>query len=154
MTPEKLHLALNHIPLIGMGFAIIPLLFGLISKSRPALLSGFMIATVAGWATPFIMGAGEQAYERYKHGEIRKQLDPGAVAALEIHEEIGHSWSKLLYTTAVVASIGLVAAIYQPRSCKPLAWLLLLMCIASVIAAVQIADSGGKIRRPDFRQLK
>ena len=152
MTPEKLHLALNHLPLLGFTFALIPLLYGLFARNQTALLLGFIIATIGGWATPFIMGTGEAAYERYKSGEVRQHLDAAAIEALERHEEIGHKGSKLLYATAVISTIGLVVSIYRPRhSSRSLAWLLVFMCLVSVTLAIWIADSGGKIRRPDFR---
>lgn len=154
MTPEKLHLALNHLPLLGFAFAIIPLFLGLIAKNRTALMSGFIIATIGGWATPLIMNTGEKAYERYKTGEVREYLDPAAIQVLEHHEEIGHKWSKLLYATAVVATVGLIASIFQPRRSKIVAWILLVMCIVSAIGAIRVADSGGQIRRPDFRPKK
>lgn len=151
MTPEHLHLALNHLPFLGAAFAIIPLLYGLVSKSRPALLAGLTIGAIAGWATPFVMATGEAAYERYEEGPIAKFLDPGAEHYLEIHEERAHAWSKVMYASALVATLGLFAAAYRERWATPSAIAALIFSVASVLSGVWIAESGGKIRRPDFR---
>ncbi len=42
-TPEHLHVALNHVALIGFAVAIIPLLVALMRKDRGALLSALLI---------------------------------------------------------------------------------------------------------------
>ncbi len=151
MPPEKLHLALNHLPLIGLAFALIPLLVGLIWKSRPALISGLLVATIAGWATPFIMSTGEAAYERYEDGPPRVHLDSEVEDWLHLHEERAHTWSKLLYGTAVVATGTLLLAFFKYPLARKVSWLVCLLCLSSVGASVWIADSGGAIRRVDFR---
>jgi hypothetical protein len=85
-TPEHLHLALNHLPFLGAGFAIIPLAIGFITKNKNAVLSGLLIAALSGWLTPIVMETGESAYERYEKGPIAQFLDPQAEQFLETHE--------------------------------------------------------------------
>lgn len=154
MSPEKLHLALNHLPLVGLAFALLPLLIGLFAKSKEALISGLLIATLAGWATPLIMETGEEAYERYEDGPPRAYLDADVEDWLHLHEERAHTWSKLLYATAATASIALLLAFFHLPLSRKLSWLVVLLCLSSVAASVFIADSGGTIRRVDFREGK
>ena len=71
MRPEYVHLFLNHIPIIGLAFAVIHLLLGLIKNNSTTLLAGLLIAVLSGWTTPFVMDSGEHAYERYKQGSSR-----------------------------------------------------------------------------------
>ena len=151
MTPEKIHLALNHIPLIGLAFAIIPLLIGLIGKNRTTLISGLLIATLAGWATPFILWSGEEAYERYEYGEPKAYLDENFEDWLHVHEERAEQWSILLYATAVVATVSLILAFVRYALAVKVAWITCILCLASVGASAWIADSGGTIRRVEFR---
>ncbi|MGA0334305.1 MAG: hypothetical protein ACO3NW_10155 [Kiritimatiellia bacterium] len=42
MTPEHLHLALNHLPLLGAALSLIPILIGLLTRNRMTLLSGLL----------------------------------------------------------------------------------------------------------------
>ncbi len=43
MTPEHLHAVLNHLPLLGVASACIPLLYGLIRKNNEGgILAGLM----------------------------------------------------------------------------------------------------------------
>ena len=77
MTPEHLHLVVNHIPVLGAAFALIPILTGLIARNRACLICGLVMAMVAGWTTPIVMGSGEEAYKRYEHGAPAAYLDAG-----------------------------------------------------------------------------
>lgn len=151
VTPEHLHVALNHLPFLGGGLAVIPLLFGIITKSRPAMLAGLTLAAVAGWSTPLVMATGEAAYERYEKGPVARFLDPGAETYLEQHEARAHTWSKVMYASAVAATVGLLLSGYRERWSRPAAGISLVFCVASLLAGVWIAEAGGKIRRPDFR---
>jgi hypothetical protein len=151
MTPEHLHLVVNHIPVLGAAFALIPLLTGLILRNRACLICGLVMAMVAGWTTPLVMGTGEEAYERYEHGAPAAYLDAEAEKYLHIHEERAETWSKLLYLAAVIATAALLANLRKWSYAKPLAQLTVLFCLISILAGAWIAQSGGKIRRPDFR---
>jgi len=41
-TPAHLHLALNHVPIIGLAVAFLPALIGILFHSRGALASGLV----------------------------------------------------------------------------------------------------------------
>lgn len=152
MTPEKLHLALNHFVFLFPLAALIPLIVGLIRKNREALIAGLAIAFIGSLFTGAVMGTGEEAYERYEDGPIAAYLDPGAEAALEHHEEVGHTWSKVMYALLAVSLAALIIA-WAKRAWLPYAGIATaVFCVASVAAGIYIADSGGKIRRPDFRE--
>lgn len=151
MNPEKIHLAINHLPLVGLGFATVPLLIGLLTKGRAALLSGLIIAVLAGWSTALVMETGEEAYERYEEGPPRAYLDDEVETWLHIHEERAETWAKLLYLTAGLATLTLILLLAVPKYAWAAAWLTLVLCLASVGASIWIADSGGDIRRVDFR---
>lgn len=151
MTPEHIHLATNHIPVLGAGFAILPLLWGLLRRNRGLLLCGLVMAAVSGWVTPVVMSTGESAYERYEHGAVSDQLDPDVAPYLHAHEERAHTWSKVMYITAVLATAGLVASGWRRDVTRWLSGAVVVSCVVSVGAGVWIAESGGTIRRPDFR---
>lgn len=151
VTPEKLHLALNHFVFLLPLAALLPLIVGLATRSRAALLSGAGIALLGSLMTGVVMGTGEEAYERYKEGPIAGYLDSGAPEELEHHEELAHDLSKVLYLLAVVSFTTLAIGFFKRAWLRPASFALLGLCIVSVVVGVAIADSGGKIRRPDFR---
>ena len=151
LTPEHLHLALNHIPFLGAGFALIPLLFGLFLRNRSTVIAGLVIAVVSGWVTPLVMESGESAYKRYKKGPVAAYLDPQAKEYLEVHEHRAEDWAKILYANAVITTLGLIALLWKPRWIRRTALLASLSCLAALLAGIWIAESGGLIRRPDFR---
>ncbi len=151
MTPEKLHLAINHIPIVGLACALVPLLIGLVWKHKLTLLAGLLIAAICAGSIPLVMDSGERAYERYKNGPINEYLDPDGIAALEAHYERAETWSKVTYITALLAVIGLVLLVWRPHLVRWAAVAVLIGCLISVVAGIWIADVGGKIRRPDFR---
>jgi hypothetical protein len=151
ITSEHLHLALNHLPFLGAAFAIIPLLIGLFKHQRTTVFAGLIIAIISGWATPFVMNTGESAYERYEEGPIASYLDPQAEEYLEVHEHRAEAWSKVMYASAVICSLGIIVLIWRPRVIVPVASLAALSCVASLGSGIWIAESGSTIRRPDFR---
>lgn len=152
MEPEQLHVALNHICFLGLGFAVIPLLIGIFSRSRPALVAGLLMAALSGWSVVLVMDTGEEAYERYedapKHGIA---LDRDYEKWMEAHEENAESLSVVMYITAGVATLALLLCIVHAGGAYVLSWLVVILSLASLGAGIVIASSGGKIRRPDFR---
>jgi membrane protease YdiL (CAAX protease family) len=41
-TPAHLHLAINHVPIIGLAVGCLPILIGILFKGRSALASGLL----------------------------------------------------------------------------------------------------------------
>jgi hypothetical protein len=150
-TPEHLHLALNHLPFLGAGFAIIPLAIGFVTKNKNVVFAGLLIAVLSGWVTPIVMETGESAYERYEKGPIAKFLDPQAEQFLEIHEHRAEAWSKAMYANAVISTLCLGLLLWKPGCARSLAATATVFCLVSLFSGIWIAESGGHIRRPDFR---
>ena len=74
-TPEHLHLALNHIPFLGAGFALIPLFICFLAIQRSKIVAGLPIAFASSWMTPLVMETGESAYERYEKALVDSFLN-------------------------------------------------------------------------------
>ena len=151
MHAEHLHLALNHLPFLGAGFALIPLLIGAATRSRATVIAGLLVAALAGWTTPLVMATGEGAYDRYEKGPVARYLDPQAEHYLEIHEERAEAWVAVFYGMAVLATAGMVLVAKRPQWVSSVGYALAVVCALAVGAGIWIAESGGKIRRPDFR---
>ncbi|MEO0452689.1 MAG: hypothetical protein AAFY98_00960 [Verrucomicrobiota bacterium] len=154
MLPEKIHVALNHLPLIGFALALIPLLWGVVSKHLKLTQCGILLVIVSGVSTGLIMGSGEEAGERYRDDPDAFSLDSAAREVIEEHDEIAHQGSKLFYATTGLGVVAFALTFFKPVWYRYSTGVMILLCISSIILAVIIADSGGKIRRPDFREEK
>ena len=150
-TPEHLHLALNHIPFLGAGLALIPLFIGFLAGQRSTIVAGLLIVAASGWMTPLVMETGESAYERYEKGPVASFLDARAETALEQHEHRAEAWAPVLYVSTIVSTIALALIFWKERWKRFLAFVCAAFCTASLLAGIWIANSGGLIRRPDFR---
>jgi hypothetical protein len=151
MTQEHLHIAINHLPFLVVGIAVIPIIVGIALRSKATLITGLAIATIFGWVTPIVMSTGEEAYERYEEGSIRSFLDPNVEEALESHEERAEGWSKVMYLSAIVSTLALGISIWRFPVGRYVSIAAALFCLAALGSGMWIAESGGKIRRPDFR---
>lgn len=152
ISSEHLHLALNHLPFLGAGFALVPLVVGFMTKSRAAVIAGLLIAVSSGWMIPLVMETGEGAYERLEKGTVGQLLDPQAEQFMELHEHRAEAWSVVLYANAVVSTLCLGLVFWKTDRLKVAATTSAGCCLAALVAGIWIAESGGKIRRPDFRE--
>ena len=151
LSPEHLHLAINHLPFLGSGLALVPLLVGILRRHRPTLLTALALVAVCGWTTPLVMETGESAYHRYESGPARPHLDPQAASVMEIHEEHAETAAALFYLSALTSSLALGLNFKPLPGARLSAWAAAAAAFLALGAGVWVADSGGQIRRPDFR---
>ena len=151
MTPEHMHLAVNHIPAIGVACALLPILVGVVLSNKTSLIVGLVLAAVCGWTTTIVMETGEDAYERYEEGPVKPFLDQNVEKFLEIHEERAEIWSKVMYAAAILATISLALTLWRFDIGRWASILVILTSLSSIGAGIWIAESGGKIRRVDLR---
>ncbi len=150
-TPEHLHVALNHVALIGLAVAIIPLMIGLIRKDRGALLSGLLIVLICGLSIPVVTETGDGASARLLTGDAGVQLDGVSMAFLKEHEERADVAAVFVYIATALAAAGLLAMRIKPRHQYKLAAVVLTGCIICTALLVWTAEAGGQIRHPEFR---
>ena len=151
MTQEHLHIALNHLSFLGSGIATIPIIVGIVLRSKATLITGLTIAAIFGWITPIVMSTGEAASERYEEGPVRVFLDSNVKQALEAHEDRAEVWSKVMYLSAIVSPMALGISLWRFSMGRYVSIAAALLGLAALGSGIWIAESGGKIRRPDFR---
>jgi hypothetical protein len=150
-TPEHLHVALNHIALIGFPVAIIPLAIALIRKDRGALLSALLIVFLCGLSIPIVMETGDGAEERLETGEAGVQIDSTAISFLHEHEERADVAATFVYILTGLAAAGLLTMRIKPQHQYKLAVVVLAGCVICTTLLVWTAEAGGQIRHPEFR---
>ena len=152
MKPEHIHLLINHIPIHGLIFSTLFLIVALVLRNR--LLTGVAIAitTVAAISVPFVMASGEAAFDRYQHeAELHKLIGEDGLAMAKIHYEHAEAGSKATYLLIVSGIVGLCIWKFRPTWLIRVGWVMAVLCAVALVLNAWIASSGGKIRRPDFR---
>lgn len=150
-TPEHLHVALNHVALIGFPVAVIPLLIGLIRKDRGALLSGLLIVLICALSIPVVMETGDGAAGRLLSAAVGVPLDNASAACLKEHEERADTAAAFGYLAAAFSAVSLLIMRFAPAYQYKAAALVLADCILCTALLVWTAEAGGQIRHPEFR---
>ena len=149
LTPEHIHLSINHIPLIGLPLACIPLLCAVIRRDRGVLFVGLLMALLCSASLPFITWTGDKAAGRL--GDAPNLLDAQGKEWAVTHSQRADTAEVVVYITLGASLLGLLAMWKFPRLERPLGGVVLLLCVASTAVLVWVADAGGKIHHPEFR---
>jgi len=152
-TPAHLHLALNHVPIIGLTVASLPLLIGIIFHSRGALASGLLAVICCAGAMPVIMETGEGARDAFFDGSAQPDLDKGGYDSLKQHAGRAKATAPVVYAAGILALVALLALTKFPRQAAWIGWAVLVGNLLSVALSVWTAEAGGRIRHAEFRPV-
>lgn len=148
MDPVRVHLVLNHLPVIGSGLALLALLFGIVRANLTVIRTALALAVVALAAVPVVSWSGEEAEEVV---EDAAWLDADGAEWLDEHEERGEAAIATLLSALVVCVIALAIGAWRES------WLRVAAIVAAVSLAIGLgnglwaAASGGKIRHSEIR---
>ena len=145
MNWAHIHLILNHIPLIGVGFTILLFIIALIRNSKELTnVSLLFTIIVALWAIPAYL-TGEPAEE------IVEDLPGISENLIEEHEE---SAEKAFVILEIVGALALITLILKMYSQKLGRWLIYITLIGLIVGGGMIswtANLGGRINHPEVR---
>lgn len=145
MNPAHLHLMLNHIPLVGIGFVILLLIIALFMRSKQLInISLIFVILVALWAIPAYL-TGEAAEE------IVEGLPGISEQLIEAHEESAELAFIFIEAVGALALITLVARRFYKKLGNALTILTLLGLIVGGGLIAWTANQGGKINHPEIR---
>lgn len=150
-TPAHLHLAINHVPIIGLAVATLPLLIGILFRSRGALASGLLAVVLCVGTLPAIMETGEAAQESFVDGSIEPGMDQAGKAAFREHSGRARFTAPVVYAAGLLAVIALAALIKFPREAAIVGLAVLIGVALSISLSVWTAEAGGRIRHAEFR---
>ena len=150
-TPAHLHLALNHVPIIGLAVACLPVLVGILFHSRGALVSGLLAVLLCAGTTPVIMETGEAAREAFVDGSVQPAPDDAGNAAFHQHAGRARATAPVVYAAGILALVALLAVIRYPRQAAWIGGAVLAGCLLSIALSVWTAEAGGRIRHEEFR---
>jgi hypothetical protein len=146
MNGAHLHLILNHAPVVGLAFATLALLYGVIVKDAGARRLALLVTFVAGLAAvpAFLTGEGAE--------DVVKSLPDVAKATIEEHEKAADFALAAGLVTAVVAlgALALPKMTKRPTLAGKLfvATLVVTLWADSVLA--RTAYLGGQVRHTEI----
>ncbi len=144
--PEYIHVAINHLPLIGLPVATLALAAGLISRSRAATLIGFALVALLALSAWPVYYFGDEGYDR-----VMSMADDDGSAFLKHHKELAERWEFLYYVTAGAAAAGFLSSLKWPKFLRWTSALTLLLAIGCLVTGIFIARPGGEVRHREFR---
>jgi hypothetical protein len=153
-TPAHLHLAINHVPIIGLSVACLPVLLGILFHSRGALAAGLVAVILCVGTLPAIMETGEAAQESFADGSIDPGMDAAGKAAFREHSGRAKFTAPVIYAAGILALVALLVLVKLPRQAAWISWAVLLGSGLSIGLSIWTAEAGGRIRHTEFRSIK
>ena len=146
MNSAHLHLMFTHLPVVGLGFAIVTSLFALCWKSddlKKYSLWAYIILGI-GAVLAYITGDGS--------AEIIKTY-PGITEELtEPHEEVAAWFLTGILIMSAIATAGLYYVRLGKVKLQKINVAILIIAVLLSILAIQTAITGGKIRHTEIEQ--
>lgn len=144
MNAAHLHLAINHLPVVGSLFALILVVMAMLRKNAALTkLSLEAIVFVALLTLPVYL-TGEPAEEQVEH------LSGTATSIIEAHE----SSANLATTAAAVLGVFALGNLIGFRKREIPRWVLVICLALSLLSTglmAYTANLGGQIRHPEIR---
>jgi uncharacterized membrane protein len=142
MNAAWAHLVLNHVPILGVAFALPLLAVALFRRNETLLRAGWVALVVVALVAGPVYLAGEGAEE------IVEDLPGVSHDAIEAHEEIA---LFALIGAVTLGVVSLAARVLSRRGPAPewlrIGSLVLALVVAGIMTAT--ADKGGRIRHPE-----
>lgn len=145
MTAAHFHLALNHIPLLGILFGALLLAYGLWRGSSDVQQASLGLLAVAGLSIIAVYLTGEPAEE------IVEGLAGVSHDAIEAHEALGTYALVAGLLTGFASIITLVRGTIRGRLNRGSVVLTLVVALAATGLIGYTANLGGKISHPELR---
>lgn len=143
MNGAHLHLILNHIPLVGLGFGFLLLCYALLRGEKDTRNAGLLVIIAAGLiAVPtFLTGDPAEDVVRGIAGISRESIHH--------HERI----AQLALISSLAAALAAAAEWFTSSRKSWMIWVVLLVTLASLIFMGYAANLGGQIRHSELSGL-
>ncbi|MFH1010645.1 MAG: hypothetical protein V1784_05360 [bacterium] len=144
MSPAHIHLMLNHVPVIGLLFAMLLLVYGLARKSTEVARASFLMYVLVALATIAVYFSGRGAED------IVENLPEVSEAMMAMHEDAALVSLTAILIVGVAALAGFIFVRSKPISRK-LAVLVLVLSLLAGLSVGYTGSLGGKIHHPELR---
>ncbi|MEQ8245757.1 hypothetical protein [Fulvivirga sp.] len=145
MNDAHFHLAINHLPIVGLLIGILTLLTGLILKKEDVKLTalGIFIFSAITSIVAFYTGEGAE--------EVVENIAGVSETLIHAHEEYAESFFTLTLILGGLSLISFVVEVKKLKLSKYLMLVCLFLAIADGILAKYVGTSGGEIRHSEIR---
>ncbi len=145
MSPVHVHLLLNHVPILGVLFGTLVLLYGVLSRRDDGVRIGLATLVLAALvAVPvYITGDGAE--------EAVEGLPGVSEALIERHEEAAEAGFVGTGALGVLAALALVAGRRESFRVGPLRWAVAAGGIVAFGWLAYVGSQGGQIRHTEIR---
>ena len=146
MNAAHFHLMFNHLPLVGLGFAILLNVLAVFGKNPELKKLSFWFYILIGALAilPILTGDGA--------GEIIKTYPGISNDMIENHETFGYIFFYGLLVNGVLAICALWFSRKKPDLFKKLNIVVLVVALIVSVFAIMAGSTGGKIRHPEIEQ--
>ena len=146
MNDAHLHLLVNHIPLVGVLFALGILIAGIIKNNNAIKNIANTLFIVCAIFAFLAMYTGEGAEE------IVEDMPSVGHQIIHEHEELAEKFAIMMYITGFFGLISLTANVKNHKYARPLPFITLLFAIIAIIISFFVGTSGGEIRHTEIRE--
>ena len=143
MNAQQIHLMMNHIPVIGVLFAGLALVAGLIARSGAILRLGLATLVLVALAAVPVFLSGEPAEE------VVEKMAGVSHATIGPHEDMA---KRAMLALELVAAVALVALLRYRRRPVPTRFAVILFTAVVALSGglAWTAHLGGRIRHPEL----
>ncbi len=145
MNDARLHLVVNHFPIIGTIFGLGILIAGMVLKNKTAINIAyilFIISAIFGFAS---MYTGEGAEE------MVEDMPSIGDRIIHEHEEMAEKLALILYVLGAISLVGLYLNIKQHSKAKVVTYLALTVAVVGVFIGKEVGTTGGEVRHTEIR---
>jgi uncharacterized membrane protein len=144
MNGSHFHLIFSHVPIIGVAFTILLIIFALLKKSKDLKQTALWFAVIAGITALLAYYTGDGAENVVK-------TVPGITESLiETHELWGLYYLLSLILIGVIALAGLLLSRASASVLQKFVIIILILCSLSLYLAAKTGITGGKIRHTEM----
>ncbi len=145
MNPVHIHLLLNHVPILGVLFGTLVLLYGLLRRRADGVRIGLATLVLAAVVAIPVYLTGEGAEEAVEG------LPGVSEALIEEHEESGEAGFIGTGVMGVLAALALVAGRRESSQVGPLRWAVAAGGLVAFGWLAYVGSQGGQIRHTEIR---
>ncbi len=152
--PAYLHVVLNHAPVFLLLAALVPILIGVITRSRASLNAGLLLVVIAAGTTGVVMWSGEEAEELVEHGDLAEFVDSPGEAWMHTHGDRADLTAKVVYVTGGFAVLCLLLSFGSDKVRAVFGLLCVLGVLTSAWFLGWTAQAGGQVMHAEFRDAE
>jgi hypothetical protein len=146
ISPAQVHLALNHLPVVGALLASVVLVLGALVRNAPLRHFGLGLLVFAMVAALPVYFSGEPAEERIEH------LPGVSEQTIEHHEDAAlTALIAILVGGSIAGAALLTAAMRRDKAAQALFALALVSSVSATALLARAAHLGGQIRHDELR---